>query len=162
MMWRLYPRPGRRASRGQVLIIFAVAAVALFGILALAFDGGRGLMEQRNLQNAADGAALTGAIDIGPGTSSTQSHIAKDGAVYAVEKALSISFSNNYTTSQMHYLNAGAGTNCAPVACAPYSDSCCTWDDTTGAYTLTITTPYSWNSLENEAYIHVDLVHRLP
>ncbi|TMD41764.1 MAG: hypothetical protein E6I88_06650, partial [Chloroflexi bacterium] len=140
MMSRLLlRRRSRRASRGQVLVIFAVAAIALFGILALAFDGGRVLMEQRNLQNAADGAALTGALDIGPGTSSSQSHIAKDNTVYAIEKALGISFSNNYTNTQQHYLNAGSGSNCAPNACSPYNDGCCTWDDTTGAYTLTIT-----------------------
>jgi hypothetical protein len=159
----LLRRPGRRASRGQVLVIFAVAAVALFGILALAFDGGRVMMEQRNLQNAADGAALTGALDIGPGTSSQQSRIAKDDAVYAIEKALGISFSNNYNSIQQHYLNAGSGTNCAPNACnPPYSDGCCAWSDTSGAYTLTITTPYNYNGVENEAHIHIDLVHRLP
>ena len=162
-MMSLLRRPNRRASRGQMLVIFAVSAVALFGILALAFDGGRILMEQRNLQNAADGAALTGALDIGPGTSSLQSNIAKDNVVYAIEKALNISFSNNYTGTQQHYLNAGLGSNCAPSACnPPYSDACCTWNDSTGAYTLTITTPYNYNGNENEAHIHVDLVHRLP
>jgi Flp pilus assembly protein TadG len=156
-------RPGRRASRGQMLLIFAVSAVALFGLLALAFDGGRVLMEQRNLQNATDGAALTGAVDIGPGISTAHSRIAKDDAVYGIEKALNIDFSNNYTSSQQHYLNAGTGTNCGAVACnPPYSDACCSWNDTTGAYTLTITTPYNWNASDNEAYIHVDLVHRLP
>lgn len=162
-MMSLLRRPGRRASRGQMLVIFAVSAVALFGILALAFDGGRILMEQRNLQNAADGAALTGALDIGPGTSSSQSNIAKDNTVYAIEKALNISFSNNYTGTQQHYLNAGLGSNCAPSACnPPYSDACCTWNDSTGAYTLTITTPFNYNGNENEAHIHLDLVHRLP
>jgi Flp pilus assembly protein TadG len=159
----LLRRPGRRASRGQMLVIFAISAVALFGILALAFDGGRVLMEQRNLQNAADGAALTGALDIGPGTSMAQSKIAKDNTVYAIEQALAISFSNNYTSTQQHYLNAGAGSNCAPNACSPpYTDGCCTWNDSTGAYTLTITTPYNYNGNENEAHIHVDIVHRLP
>lgn len=159
----LMRRPGRRAARGQILVIFAVSAVALVGILALAFDGGRVLMEQRSLQNAADGAALTGSIDIGPGTSAVQSHIGKDNAVYAIEKALGISFSNNYTSTQQHYLNAGTGSNCGGVACnPPYSDACCSWNDSTGAYTLTVTTPYNWNGIENEAYIHIDLVHHLP
>ena len=51
----------RRLERGQVLVIFAVASVAIFGIVALAIDGGRILMDQRTLQNALDGAALTGA-----------------------------------------------------------------------------------------------------
>jgi Flp pilus assembly protein TadG len=164
MMTRLaFRRQGRRPQRGQILLIFAISSVALFGILSLAFDGGRILMEQRSLQNAADGAALTGAIDVGPGTSANQSHIAKDGMVYAIETALGISFSNNYTNTQQHYLNAGSGSNCGAVACnPPYSDACCAWTDTTGSYTLTVTTPYNWNASENEAYVHVDLVHRLP
>jgi Putative Flp pilus-assembly TadE/G-like len=162
MMTRLaFRRPKHGASRGQVLVIFAISSVALFGILALAFDGGRVLMEQRNLQNAADGAALTGALEIGPGTSPVQSHLGKDDAVYAIEEALGISFSNNYTTTQEHYLNAGSGSNCSPLACSIYNDACCTWTDSTGAYTLTITTPYNWNGLDNEAFIHVDVVHRL-
>jgi Flp pilus assembly protein TadG len=164
MMTRLLFRRQRRGQqRGQVLVIFGLSAVALFGVLALAFDGGRVLMEQRNLQNATDGAALTGSLEIGPGTSTIQSHIAEDDAVYAVETALGISFSNNYSSTQEHYLNAGSGANCGAVACnPPYSDTCCTWTDTTGDYTLTVTTPYNWNGSDNEAYIHVDLVHRLP
>lgn len=164
MMSRLVLRHSRRdGSRGQILLIFALAAVALFGILALAFDGGRVLMEQRNLQNAADGAALNGALEIGPGTSTAQSNIAKDDAVYEVETDLGISFSNNYTTSQEHYLNAGTGTNCRPTACSPYSSSPLSWTDTTGAYTLTVTTPYTYSGgAQAEAYIHVDLVHQLP
>lgn len=159
----LMRRPNGRVQRGQMLVIFAISAVALFGILALAFDGGRVLMEQRNLQNAADGAALAGAIEIGPGTSAIQSHLAKDDAVYAVETDLGISFSNNYTSTEAHNLNPGSGSNCGAVACnPPYSDTCCSWNDTTAAYTLTITTPYNWNAIENEAYIHVDIVHHLP
>ena len=47
----------RRHSRGQVLVIFAVASVAIFGIAALAIDGGRILMQQRALQNARERAA---------------------------------------------------------------------------------------------------------
>jgi Flp pilus assembly protein TadG len=163
MMRLAFRRPARRPQRGQILLIFAISSVALFGILALAFDGGRILMEQRNLQNGVDGAALTGAVDIGPGTTAAQSHIGKDDAIYAIEKALGISFSNNYTSTQQHYLNAGTGSNCGANACnPPYSDACCTWNDTTGAYTLTVTTPYNWNGSDNDAYIHVDLVHRLP
>src|SRR6266853_1240045 len=49
----------RRLESGQVLVIFAVASVAIFGIVALAIDGGRILMDQRTLQFAFDGAATT-------------------------------------------------------------------------------------------------------
>jgi hypothetical protein len=56
----------RRSSRdssesGQVLIIFAFAFVAIIMTLALLFDGARGLVLRRQLQDASDAAALAGA-----------------------------------------------------------------------------------------------------
>ena len=77
----------RRVERGQVLVIFAISSVAIFGIVALAIDGGRILMQQRTLQNALDGAALTGALDLGPGASADQSGTGEDDAIYAVERS---------------------------------------------------------------------------
>ncbi len=50
-----------RASRGQVLILFAAAMVALIGMLGLATDMGYGFIERRTMQNAADAGALAGA-----------------------------------------------------------------------------------------------------
>jgi Tfp pilus assembly protein PilX len=50
-----------RASRGQMLVISAVAMVVLTGMLGLALDGGRGFWERRQAQNAADHAALAAA-----------------------------------------------------------------------------------------------------
>ena len=41
------------------------------------------LVEQRGLQNGADGAALTGALDLGPGAGSDQTAWALDDTVYA-------------------------------------------------------------------------------
>ena len=52
---------GRAATRGQVLVIFALGLVALLGAAGIAFDAGRFLMERRSLQNAADAAALAAA-----------------------------------------------------------------------------------------------------
>lgn len=55
-------KPTRPASeRGQVLVIFAVAFVAIIMMLALLFDGARGLVLRRELQSASDAAALAGA-----------------------------------------------------------------------------------------------------
>lgn len=48
-------------ERGQVLVLFAGALVALLTIAALAFDVGMMLVERRDQQNAADAAALAGA-----------------------------------------------------------------------------------------------------
>ena len=47
---------GGVASRGQVLVLFALGLVMLLGAAGIAFDAGRFLMERRSLQNAADAA----------------------------------------------------------------------------------------------------------
>ena len=56
-------RATRRADseRGQVLIIVAFAFVAIIMLLALVFDGARGLVMRRQLQNTSDAAALAAA-----------------------------------------------------------------------------------------------------
>src|SRR6187431_2763581 len=53
--------PPEARSRGQVLVIFALAITVLFAAAGLAFDVGRFYSEQRFLQNAADAAALAAA-----------------------------------------------------------------------------------------------------
>ena len=154
--------------------MFALASVALLAIVALAIDGARVLVEQRGLQNGADGAALTGALDLGPGAGSVQTAWALDDTVYAIERTLGIDFSNNYGPAT-HRLLSGI---CSPNACTsltnppqagPYNPSnaaspCCNnWMDTTNAYTLTITSPYNYkNTGEDEAFIYVKLTHQFP
>lgn len=53
-------------NRGQSLVIVALSATVLFGIIALGLDGGRLYLARRDVQNAADGGALAGAIDLIP------------------------------------------------------------------------------------------------
>src|SRR5689334_8472384 len=48
-------------ERGQALILIALAIVGLVGIAGLVIDGGRGFMDRRRAQNAADSAALASA-----------------------------------------------------------------------------------------------------
>jgi Flp pilus assembly protein TadG len=55
-----------RRQRGQSLVIVALAATLLLGIVALGLDGGHLYMERRDVQNAADGGALAGAVDLIP------------------------------------------------------------------------------------------------
>src|SRR5438552_17493367 len=162
----------RRHSRGQVLVIFAVASVAIFGIAALAIDGGRILMQQRALQNALDGAALTGALDIGPGASRDQSGTGEDDAIYAVERSLGIDFSNNYAVG--HHLTtnpcSGIGCNSSTTPRGPYnptnadvSPCCLNWVDRSGVYTLTVRTPFRYAATtEPEAYILMTLTQKYP
>ncbi len=51
----------RTADRGQILVLFAGAAIVLFLVAALAFDVGVMLLERRDQQDAADAASLAGA-----------------------------------------------------------------------------------------------------
>jgi hypothetical protein len=51
-----------KKPRGQVLIIIMIALVAIAGVAGLAIDGGNVLLDRRSAQNAADSAALAGAI----------------------------------------------------------------------------------------------------
>ena len=56
------PRHSRAADRsGQVLVLVVIALVALIGFAALAIDVGHAYTQRRQLQNAADAAALAGA-----------------------------------------------------------------------------------------------------
>jgi hypothetical protein len=148
-------------QRGQVLVIFGLSCVALFAVLALAIDGGRFLMDQRALQNAADGASLLAASDIGPGASDIQQGWAEDDAVLSVERSLSIDFSNNYP-GEAHRLIGGLGA-CAQACSPPWGPTaCCTnWTDTTGTYLLSIRTPLAFGSAEPEAVVQVRLTHHM-
>ena len=49
-------------ENGQALIIIALAAVVLFGFAALAIDGSMAFSDRRHAQNAADSAAMAGAL----------------------------------------------------------------------------------------------------
>src|SRR6266568_5575949 len=51
-------------ERGQVLVIFAAAFVVLIMMLALLFDGARGVVLRRQVQDASDAASLAAANDI--------------------------------------------------------------------------------------------------
>jgi hypothetical protein len=66
---------GGRPDHGQVLVIFAMALVVLFGAAGLAFDVGRFYSERRFLQNAADAAALAAANGLIRGETSAQADI---------------------------------------------------------------------------------------
>ncbi len=164
-------RPRVRSRAGQVLLIVAMSAVALAGVAGLAIDGARILVEQRNLQNAVDGAALTGALDLGPGAGSSQLSTALDDTVYAIEQSLGLDFSNNYTVGHHLVSNPchGVGCNSGTSPSGPYNPSnagsgpCCNnWVDRSGAYTLTVTTPYTYvGTVEPEAFIKVILIHNL-
>lgn len=51
-------------ERGQALIIISLAAIGLFAIVGLAIDGSAKFADRRNAQNAADTAAMAGALGL--------------------------------------------------------------------------------------------------
>src|SRR5690349_251518 len=55
-------KPKLFTQRGQALIVIALAAVGLFAIVGLAIDGSAKFSDRRHAQNAADTAALAGAL----------------------------------------------------------------------------------------------------
>ncbi len=57
-------RVKRRGESGQTLILFVLALGVLLGSVAMSVDVGLILHERRSLQNAADAAALAGAIEL--------------------------------------------------------------------------------------------------
>ncbi len=50
------------SSKGQALILIAIAMAALIGVTALAVDGGSAYLDRRSAQNAADSAVLAAAF----------------------------------------------------------------------------------------------------
>lgn len=53
-----------KEETGQAMVLFAVAAVVLFGMAGFAIDIGKVAMQKSEMQNAADAAALAGAQDL--------------------------------------------------------------------------------------------------
>jgi Flp pilus assembly protein TadG len=51
-------------EKGQALILIALAAFGLFGVVGLAIDGSAKFSDRRHAQNAADTAALAGALEL--------------------------------------------------------------------------------------------------
>src|SRR5205807_9830013 len=56
----------RKGKRAQSLVIVALSATALFGIIAHGLDAGRLYFQRRDVQNAADAGALAGAQELLP------------------------------------------------------------------------------------------------
>ncbi len=56
---------GKNRRRGVILVLFALILVMIFAFLAFSIDIGYVNMVRTSLQNAADGAAMAGAMDLG-------------------------------------------------------------------------------------------------
>lgn len=58
----LVPKNARGKPRGQAIILIVLAMVGIMGVVGLVVDGGNAYLDRRNAQNAADSAALAGAV----------------------------------------------------------------------------------------------------
>ena len=107
------------SERGQALVIIALAIVGLVGITGLAIDGSAILADRRHAQNAADTAALAGALaKIKPQTDAGGTVI--PWKLVAQDRAESNGYTNNLVTSTVEVYTCdetSIGADCP----APYS-----------------------------------------
>jgi hypothetical protein len=98
-----------KSERGQALIIFALAAIGIFGIVGLAIDGSAKFSDRRHAQNAADTAALAAALakanalDAGLSNSPAEcpptSGLPSDVCAAVITAALNLANENGYDNS---------------------------------------------------------------
>lgn len=106
-MIRVWTRRLQRDDSGAVLILAALAMLLLLGIAALSIDGGRGLNEERDTQNAADNAALAAAWAACNGD---------DPQTAGTASAVANGFDNNGTTNTVTITDLGNGRFGATIA----------------------------------------------
>jgi len=82
-----------RAQRGQILVVFVLAMVAIIGVIGLAIDGGGAYAQRRDQQTAADLAALAGANDYLLGNNASQ----------AMDRARTISAANCFRATRHNW-----------------------------------------------------------
>ena len=125
-----------RAQRGQILVVFVLAMVAIIGVIGLAIDGGGAYAQRRDQQTAADLAALAGANDYLLGNNASQ----------AMDRARTISaandFSNTGSTSVDVAIDTSNGVELQVTIVSPHRNSFLgalgmpSWDVTTSATAL--------------------------
>ncbi len=138
----------RNRKRGQSIVIVALSATALFGIIALGMDAGRLYFQRRDVQNAADAGALAGGEDLlppdgNPGQTTAMEQQANcDAAIYALK---------NLTKSPQD-------TTCGAGAYAPNSNGYIVEPSSDGSAKVTVWTPSRGNTNE----IHVQVSYNVP
>lgn len=75
-----------RREEGQSLVVMAAAMLALMAFLGLSVDGGTIYLQRRNVQNAADGTAMAGAIAMAQNRSLSEAALCDLAVEYASER----------------------------------------------------------------------------
>jgi len=94
------------SEKGQALILISLGIIALIGFTALAIDGGRAFQQKRHAQNAADTAALAGALAYSRNENITTK---------AQDRATSNGFDDNGTTNDVTITVTDAATGVCPA-----------------------------------------------
>jgi putative Flp pilus-assembly TadE/G-like protein len=97
-------------ERGQALIVIALAAIGLFAVIGLAIDGSAKFSDRRHAQNAADTAALAGALGLANGDAYWN--------IDALNRALDNGYDDDHVRSDVQVHNppsTGIYSNCADV-----------------------------------------------
>ena len=97
-------------ERGQALILIALAAFGLFGIVGLAIDGSAKFSDRRHAQNAADTAALAGALAMARGNSNWE--------MVAANRALDNGYDDSHVSNDVYVYNppnSGIYSNCSDI-----------------------------------------------
>jgi hypothetical protein len=83
-----------RRQRGQTLILVLVALPLFFALMSLVVDGGNVLVHKRNIQNAADAAALAIAQSVDLANATCDSACTNQGQIYAQKNGIDVSALN--------------------------------------------------------------------
>ena len=102
-------------ERGQALIVLALAAIGIFGIVGLAIDGSAKFSDRRHAQNAADTAAMAGALELARGDTANWTNTAKN---VADENG----YDGNLVSNQVWVYYCDAIPLSSPVDCGPYNN----------------------------------------
>jgi hypothetical protein len=105
---------------GQALIIVAFAAIGLVGIVALAIDGSAKFSDRRHAQNAADTAALAGALALVNGET-TEIDGVEVWVLDALNRASDNGYDDNHVTNEVWVYRCHEIDVTSPRDCGPYN-----------------------------------------
>jgi hypothetical protein len=102
----------KATQKGQALILIVFAAVGLFAFAALAIDGTRVYSEKRHAQNAADTAAMAGALEYTRNNSMSDSGIISKAQARATSNGYNDDLTSNDVTISIASIAAGPSSPC--------------------------------------------------
>jgi hypothetical protein len=107
-------------QRGQALILIALAAIGFFGITGLAIDGSAKFSDRRHAQNAADTAALAGALTLArdPTAMASISPPVPEWEYDGLQRALENGYDDNHVSNEVEIHSppiSGVYSNCSDI-----------------------------------------------